>query len=141
MTRCAATTRGQTRCQNRALPDRSYCTLHTVPREPTDKTCPTCHVRWRVKLPHELTQAPSTVTPQMYRWLVDAAETFMKEAEGEPFTVADFVWWIKLDLLGHAPIPESVGRNLIEAPNKRGTKPTSHGNPFPLPVLDRRDAA
>lgn len=66
---------------------------------PTEKWCPRCRVHWRYKGRRELRAPTFPLTAGQFGWLEIAAATFVEEAEAhpdrEPYTVEEFVAWIK----------------------------------------------
>ena len=134
MTQCSVLNREGTQCRNRARSE-GTCFFHTVAREPTDRTCPSCRIRWQVKPKMEMLRPAWTLTTGQYRWLENAARTFTEEGEahpdGAPYTVEEFVAWIG---------PEVTGRNQASPLHSQKAN-AGHGKPDPIPFFDRRTAA
>ena len=114
------------------------------------RTCASCLARIKFGSPGiEGAWTKIAIAPQTFQYLRAAAIEFdtLTADSGVQVTTEEFLDWLAPSVYGSSRylasqrVQEVSGRNLIEAPNKKGTRPTSHGNPFPLPVLDRRDAA
>ena len=73
--------------------------------EPTVPTCPSCKIRYRIKPPEVRDWAtPWQVSHRVYQWVENAARAFDEQAEheapGERFTAAEFVAWIRPEVVG-----------------------------------------
>ena len=134
---CTATSKDGTTCRRKAREDTPFCTPHSPNAAGTDRICPTCRIRWRVKRPIDV--GWSQMSRNDYRWLEQMAAQFDAES-GELFTATDFVAWIRADItaFGRYQVPEMEGRSTVETANKTGTKPTRHGRPDPTPYADLR---
>ena len=100
MTRCAGRTQKGTQCLRGPLLPSIYCSLHLPAEGPSDRTCPSCRVRWRHRSRMEANQPPYLLSEAMYAYLELLAREFVEEAEDEEFNAQEFVWWIKSTLLG-----------------------------------------
>ena len=75
----------------------------TEPREPT---CRSCKIRMRVEPIGRDMYNPITLSSAHVRWLENAARVF--DDEGELFTAAEFVAWLRPDLIGRATVDHGV---------------------------------
>jgi len=113
------------------------------------RTCASCLARIRFAEPNKQGSWTTISMPSIAFLQLRAAAT---EFDGltadsdEPVTVVDFINWLAPSIPGSTrylahDVPEMEGQSRTEGANKAGVKPTRHGNPDPLPFLDRRRVA
>lgn len=70
------------------------------PAPPERLTCPSCQVKFRVNpAPLRDHYNPWPIHPMLFMWIENAARVFDEESE-ELFTAAEFVAWIRPDVVG-----------------------------------------
>ena len=99
--------------------------------------CSMCRMRFAVN-PKGLTEFynPLPLKGATVAWLENAARTFDAESD-ELYTAAEFLAWLKPDLLGRTPpIPETSGKAV-----RAGGGSPRHNLADPIPYYNRKDAA
>lgn len=90
--------------------------------EKRDRMCPSCRTRYRYPEPAPSEEyGPLEIDGKAYRWLVNAARMWDLLAT-EPHTAAEFIAWIRYDLVG----------NRIQISERAG----GPGHPDPVPFAE-----
>ena len=64
------------------------------------KWCPSCQMRHRMKpLEPQPYYNPWAISPRLFMWIENAARVFDEEAGEEKFTAAEFVAWLRPDVI------------------------------------------